>query len=64
LNAVLTRRAVTISRSHETTVNDATFVALAEVLPAGFITADERLVQRWQDFSYVHFLGDVAEESR
>lgn len=62
-DAVLTRRAVTISRSHDTTVYDAAFVALAETLPAGFITADERLVQRLQDFSYVHFLGDVAEQS-
>jgi predicted nucleic acid-binding protein len=63
-DAALTRRAVTIARSHDTTVYDAAFVALAEALPAGFITADERLVQRLQDFSYVHFLGDVAEESR
>ena len=63
-DALLMRRAVAISRSHNTTVYDAAFVALAEVLPGGFITADERLAQRLQGFSYVHFLGDVAQESR
>ena len=63
-DVTLIRHAVTISRSYDTTVYDAAFVALAEALPAGFITADERLVQRLQGFPYIYFLGDVAEENR
>jgi predicted nucleic acid-binding protein len=63
-DAALIRRAVSISRSHDTTVYDAAFVALAEALPAEFITADERLIRRLQGFSYAHFLGDVAEVNR
>ncbi len=62
-DSALTQRAVAISRSRNITVYDAAFVALAAALPAGFVTADERLVQRLQDFSYVHFLGDVGDES-
>jgi predicted nucleic acid-binding protein len=51
------RRTVEIARSYETTVYDATFVALAETLKAAFITADERLAHRLA-LPFVHFLGD------
>lgn len=62
--APITRRAVEIARTHETTVYDAAFVALAEAIPAGFITADERLVKRLPRLPFVHFLGDIPEDSQ
>jgi predicted nucleic acid-binding protein len=60
-DATLTSRAVTLARSSGITVYDAAFVVLAEALSAGFVTADQRLVQHLQDFSYVHFLGDITK---
>ena len=57
--APVTRRAVVIARDHDTSVYDATFVALAEALGAIFITADERLVRGLAPLSYVAALGDV-----
>lgn len=42
------------------TVYDAAFVAMAEHLGTDFITADEKLVQRLQNISYVHYLADLA----
>lgn len=53
------RRTVEIARLYETTVYDATFVALAEGLNVPFITADERLVRRLA-LPFVRFLGELA----
>lgn len=55
------QRAARIARMTDTTVYDATFVALAEVLPAPFVTADETLVRRVDEsFPFVRFLGDAV----
>lgn len=52
-------RAVEIAGAHQTTVYDATFVALAESLSAMLITADERLVHQLDSSPLVCFLGAV-----
>jgi predicted nucleic acid-binding protein len=52
------RRTVEIARTYETTIYDATFVALAEGLSAAFITGDDRLVRRLA-LSFVRFLGEL-----
>ena len=52
-------QAIELARTYNITVYDATFVALAEVLSATLVTADERLVQRLADKSFVHFLNEV-----
>ena len=56
-------RAVEIAHTHDTTVYDAAFAALAESLQAGFITADARLVNNLHSLHFVHFLDDIVEES-
>jgi predicted nucleic acid-binding protein len=61
--SLIMRRAVEVAHTHEATVYDAAFAALAESLQTGFITADARLVNRLQPLHYVHFLGDIVEES-
>jgi predicted nucleic acid-binding protein len=52
--------AVELARTYNITVYDATFVALAQALSTTFITADERLVQRLADLSFVHSLAEVT----
>ena len=52
-------RAVEIVRTYETTVYDATFVALAESLDATFVTADERLVRQLPGPAPARFLGNM-----
>jgi predicted nucleic acid-binding protein len=54
-------RAVELARTHDTTVYDATFAALAESLGATFVTADERLVRRLEALRCVRFLGRIAD---
>ena len=56
---LLVDQAIELARTYNITVYDATFVALAEVLSATFVTADERLVQRLADKSFAHFLDEV-----
>ena len=51
--------AVDIARTYDITIYDAAFVALAQTLPAAFVTADERLSKRLVAFSFVYFLGEV-----
>jgi len=58
-SATVMRRAVVIARECDTTVYDASFVALAEALNATFITADERLTHRLMAFPFVRFLGET-----
>lgn len=53
------RRAVGIARTYEATVYDATFAALAEVLGAALVTADERLVHWLDSFAFVRFLDEL-----
>jgi predicted nucleic acid-binding protein len=53
------RRATEIAYACETTIYDAAFVALAESLNATYITADERLARRLEDYPFVRFLGEV-----
>ena len=57
-SAGVMEQAVEIARTHETTVYDATFVALAGTLEAAFITADERLARQLEAFPFVRFLGE------
>ncbi|MBU0490246.1 MAG: type II toxin-antitoxin system VapC family toxin [Chloroflexi bacterium] len=61
-SALLLRRAVAIARDCDLTVYDAAFVALAEALPADFVTADEQLTRRLAAYPFVRFLGDVGDE--
>lgn len=60
ITAGVIRRAIEIAYSHDITVYDAAFVAMAEHLEADFITADEKLAQRLQNISYVCYLADLA----
>jgi predicted nucleic acid-binding protein len=53
-------QAVEIARSYRTTVYEATFAALAQVLPASFVTADEGLARRLGGLSFVHPLAEVG----
>jgi len=55
------RRSVNLARAYDTSVYDAVFVALAESTGATLITADARLVQRWEGLSFVVFLGEIAD---
>lgn len=57
---VMTRRAVNIARTYDTTVYDAVFAAVAESAGAIFVTADVRLVQRLDGLPFVAFLGDIG----
>ena len=52
-------QAVEIALTYQTTVYDATFAALAQALPATFVTADERLARRLEGLSFVYCLADV-----
>ena len=54
-------RAGELARTHDTTVYDATFAALAESLGATFVTADARLVRRLEALRCVRFLGRIAD---
>ncbi len=58
------QQAVDLARTHNLTIYDATFVALAQALAATFVTADERLAQRLTALTFVHSLSEiqVAEE--
>ncbi len=58
-SATVMRRAVVIARECDTTVYDASFVALAAALSATFITADERLTRCLMAFPFVRFLGET-----
>ena len=60
-SSAMMRRAVEIARTHETTVYDAAFAALAESLNATFITADERLARCLETLPFVCFLGEVED---
>ncbi len=53
------KQAVEIARTHRTTIYDAVFVALAQILPAIFVTADERLAQCLAALTFVHSLKEV-----
>jgi predicted nucleic acid-binding protein len=61
-SARVMRRAVVTARESDVSVYDATFVALAELQNAIFITADEQLANRLEQLPFVRFLGDVGEE--
>ena len=58
-SARVMEQAVEIARTHDTTVYDATFAALAGALGATFVTADERLARRLGLLSFVRFLGEL-----
>jgi len=60
-SAKLMRRAVITARKSDVTVYDATFVALAELQNATFITADQQLTDRLEGLPFVRFLGDVGQ---
>ncbi len=50
-------RAIEMARGYAITVYDAVFLATAEALDADMVTADERLIWRLADLTWVHFLG-------
>jgi predicted nucleic acid-binding protein len=59
-SAEVMEQAVEIARTHETTVYDATFAALARALGAAFVTADERLARKLGPLPFVRFLGELS----
>jgi predicted nucleic acid-binding protein len=63
-SAEVMEQAIEIARTHETTVYDATFAALAGALGATLVTADERLARKLGLLPFVRFLGelDLLEE--
>ena len=63
-SAEVMEQAIEIARTHETTVYDATFAALAGALGATLVTADERLARKLGLLHFVRFLGelDLLEE--
>jgi predicted nucleic acid-binding protein len=58
-SSIVICRAIEIARAYETTVYDASFVALGESIGATFVTADVRLVQQLSDLSHVRSLADL-----
>ncbi|MGQ9626805.1 MAG: type II toxin-antitoxin system VapC family toxin [Anaerolineae bacterium] len=52
------RLAVSLARKYEITVYDATFIALAELLKATFVTADKQLTSMVTPLPFVHLLGE------
>jgi predicted nucleic acid-binding protein len=58
-SAEVMEQAIEIARTHDTTVYDATFAALAGALGATFVTADERLARRLGSLPFVRFLGEL-----
>ena len=63
-SAEVMEQTIEIARTHETTVYDATFAALAGALGATLVTADERLARKLEPLPFVRFLGelDLLEE--
>ena len=59
----LLRRVVAIARTHDITVYDGAFVALAEAWEAAFVTADAQLARHLAAFPYVRFLGEMGEDA-
>jgi len=51
-------RAIEIAYSHNVTVYDAVFSALAERVDGAFVTADEKLVKKLRKLDHVHFLSE------
>lgn len=54
------QQAVELARRYGTTVYDAVFAALAQALPAVFITADTRLAGQMSGLPFVRPLADVT----
>lgn len=61
-SAAMIRRAVAIAQRADTTVYDATYAALAELVGATYVTGDERLARRLANLRFVRFLGNLEEE--
>lgn len=57
-SAEIMRLAVSLARKYEITVYDATFIALAELLKATFVTADRQLISKVKSLPFVHLLGE------
>lgn len=55
----LLRAAVALSRSHEVSIYDAFYLALAELLGATFVTADDALLRRVRQLTYVRKLASL-----
>jgi predicted nucleic acid-binding protein len=53
------QQAVDLAQTHDLTIYDATFVALAQALAATCVTADERLAQRLTALTFVHALSEI-----
>lgn len=54
-------KAIRLSRLYEVSVYDASYVVLARSLGASFITADERLVRKMKDMSFVQTLNSYQD---
>ena len=59
INAAVIQRSIEIAHTYNTSIYDATFVALAENQERTLVTADQKLVQLVSHFQFVQFLGDV-----
>jgi predicted nucleic acid-binding protein/DNA-binding XRE family transcriptional regulator len=62
LNAELTNRAIAVAWRYDIALYDAVYVALAELLQAPLITADEKLVRRTKGHAAVRLLSDFRSD--
>ena len=58
----LSKRAIEIARSHDTTVYDALFAAIAEDIEAIYITADKRFTDKTSILPFVRLLAEFRLE--
>lgn len=60
ISTAIINRAIEIAYSHDITIYDAIFVALAWRLEADFITADQKLIKKLHDIPYIRYLADFT----
>jgi predicted nucleic acid-binding protein len=60
LNQEQSLEAIRLARSHQLSVYDASYVALAITLRATFITADARMARKLQGLAFVKTLGELG----
>ncbi len=60
IDLLLAEETFRITREHDITFYDASFVALSYLLQASFITADKKLLKKMQTLPGVLFLGNLS----
>lgn len=59
INLDIMERTVEIAYNFNTTIYDSAFVALAENLGIGFVTADDKLIQKLYGFPDIYHLSEI-----